>query len=264
MSFLDHLEELRWHVIRSLIAAVIAAITIFFFKDFLFNTVIYGPLNGEFPTYQWFCSLSESLNLGQRLCFEPVALNRISVEFGETFFLHIKISFIMGLILAFPYIFWEFWRFIKPGLHKKEQKMTRGVVFVCSLLFLMGVLFGYFIIAPFAVNFLASYTIPAVENTPRITSFVNYMVMFVVPAGMIFELPIVVYFLSKLGLLTPAFMKKYRKHSLIIILILAAVITPPDIITQFLIGIPLYILYEISIIICRRVTKRLEKEAKAS
>ncbi|MCL4110252.1 UNVERIFIED_CONTAM: hypothetical protein GTU68_030636 [Idotea baltica] len=178
---------------------------------------------------------------------------------GEQFLVHIKTSAILGFICAFPYVFWEVWKFIKPGLYKKEQKHARGIVFTCSILFMMGVVFGYFVIAPFALNFLGNYTVgTSVSNSTSLASYVSYMTMFTLPTGIVFELPVVVYFLSKVGLVTPEFMKKYRKHSIVFILVLAAIITPPDIVTQFLIGIPVYILYEISIVISKRVQPDLD------
>ena len=166
----------------------------------------------------------------------------------------------LGFVLSFPYIFWEIWRFVKPGLYEKEKNVTRGVVLICSGLFLMGILFGYFIISPFAVTFLAGYQIAGIEEaTPALSSYINYLIMFTVPAGIIFELPIVVYFLAKIGLVTADFMKRYRKHALVIILMVAAIVTPPDVVTQFLIGIPLFFLYELSIHIAKRVEKQHEK-----
>jgi len=182
-------------------------------------------------------------------------------ELGEQFFTHLKVSIWLGIIISFPYIFWEMWRFIKPGLYAKEQKAARGIVFVCSFLFLLGVLFGYYVISPFAITFLAGYSIATeVVSSPTLSSYVNYMTMFTVPTGIIFELPVVVYFLSRIGLVTPEFMKKYRRHAVIVILIFAAIITPPDVITQFLIGIPVFILYEISIHISRRAAKKYNSD----
>ncbi|MCB0707140.1 MAG: twin-arginine translocase subunit TatC [Saprospiraceae bacterium] len=250
MSFLDHLEELRWHIIRSLLVVVCAGIILFLFYKSIFEHVIFGPANPEFITYRIICNLSDAM------CFTPPDIPAQAIGFGESFIMSIKTSFVIGLIVSFPYVFWEFWRFISPGLYKKERKATRGIVFICSMLFLTGVLFGYFIIAPFAVNFLMGFTIPGVQNTPTLSSYLNYMIMFTAPAGMIFELPIVVYFLSKVGLVTPEFMRQYRRHSIIAILLVAAIVTPPDVITQFLIGIPLYFLYEISILISARVAKK--------
>lgn len=261
MTFLEHLEELRWHIIRSLAAIVIVGIVLFLVQDWLFEYVIFGPTHPDFLSYVAICDLSAYLGLGDYMCLQPPEFRKQAIGFGEAFITSIKVCFISGFIVAFPYVFWEVWRFISPGLYEKERKATRGIVFICSILFLLGVAFGYFIISPFAINFLAGYTIPGVENSPTLSSLINYMIMFTAPAGLIFELPIVVYFLSKVGLVSPEGMKKYRRHAIIGILILAAMITPPDVVTQFLIGIPLFALYEISIIISRRVVK--EEEAKA-
>jgi len=247
MSFLDHLEELRWHIMRSLISIVVVAIVVFLFRNIVFDKVILGPTRDSFFTYRFFCD-----NLGL-LCFGPQDLQLITKELGEQFFCHIRVSLWLGLIVSFPLVFNEIWKFIKPGLHSKERKVTRGVVFTCSMLFISGVSFGYFVVAPFAITFLSNYSVsPDIANTITLRSLVSYMTMFTLPTGLVFELPIVVFFLAKLGLLYPSMMRTYRKHSIIIILGLSAIITPPDVVTQFLIGIPLYILYEISIIICAR------------
>ena len=254
MSFLDHLEELRWHLIRSIISILIIAIVVFISKDFIFS-IIFAPKSPDFPTYRMFCALSDFT------CFGPPDFTLITRDFGEQFFTHIKVSLWVSLIIAFPYIFYEVWKFIKPGLYAKEIKAARGIVFNCSFLFVLGVLFGYFVISPFAISFLASYSVgEEAISSPTLSSYVNYMTMFTVPTGIVFELPIFVYFFSKLGLLTPELMKKYRKHAIIIILVMAAIITPPDILTQFLIGIPLFLLYEISIGISRRVQKKAQEE----
>ena len=259
MTFLEHLEELRWHIIRSLVAVVGLGIVLFFFQGWLFDTVIFGPTKADFFSYRAICSLSNSVGLGDMMCFVPPDFPKIATGFGEPFIMSIKVCFVMGLIIAFPYVLWEFWKFIKPGLYSKERRAARGMVGICAGLFMLGVLFGYYIISPFAVNFLAGYQIPGVQNTPTMSSFINYMIMFTAPAGLIFELPIIVYFLSKVGLVTPEGMKKYRRHSIIGTLMLAAMITPPDVVTQFLIGIPLYILYEVSIVVSARVNRENEE-----
>ncbi|GAB5551542.1 MAG: twin-arginine translocase subunit TatC [Saprospiraceae bacterium] len=258
MSFLDHLEELRWHILRSLAAVTITGILLLIFKDWMFEHIIFGPTHDDFISYRIICSLSEQLGLGQSMCFGPPVFEQISIGFAENFIMAIKVSFVMGFFVAFPYVFYQIWSFIRPGLYKNEQMVTRGIVAICSFLFLLGVFFGYFIISPFAINFLGGYSIPGVTNSPTLSSFVSYMVMFTAPAGLIFELPIVVYFLSKIGLVTPDVMKTYRRHAIIAVLILAALITPPDVVTQFLIGIPLFFLYEISIFVSRRVVKKEE------
>lgn len=260
MSFLDHLEELRWHIMRSLGAIAIVGILIFVFHNFFFDAVIFGPTQSDFISYRLFCEASHGLGLGDSMCFEFEDYKLQAIKFAETFITTIKVSFIMGFVFAFPYVFWEVWSFIKPGLYPKEQKAARGIVFVCSFLFILGVMFGYFIIAPFATNFLMNFTLPGVDNSPTLQSYTGFLVMFTLPTGLVFELPIVVYFLSKVGLVTPQAMRKYRKHSIIGILLLAAIITPPDVITQFLIGIPLFILYEISIFVSARANKKYEAE----
>jgi sec-independent protein translocase protein TatC len=261
MSFMDHLEELRWHIIRSLVAIVIGGIVLFIFRDWYFNKVILGPAFNDFASYKWFCDLSHSIGAGEALCMTLPSFQIQAVAFAEQFITTIKLCFIGGFVISFPFVFYEIWKFVAPGLYPKEKAATKGVVFVCSALFLMGILFGFFIVAPFAVNFLMGFTASdVVANNPTLSSFVLYMVMFTLPAGLIFELPIVVYFLAKMGIVTPEGMRKYRRHSVIGILLLAAILTPPDVVTQFLIGIPLYILYEISILVAARMAKKYQEE----
>ncbi len=255
MSFLEHLEELRWHLVRSAAAIVIFGVLAFIGGKSFFDLVINSPRDPNFWTYRMICQLSESL------CFAPPEFILQATEFGEEFIVHFKFALMIGIVLGFPYIFWEIWRFIKPGLYSKEKRAARGVVFICSFLFVTGVSFGYFIISPFAITFLAGYDLGA-ENAPKISSYVNYMTMFTLPTGLVFQLPVAVYFLSKVGLVTPAFLRTYRRHAIVVILILSAIITPPDPTTMFLIGVPLYVLYEISIIISRRVVKNIAKREK--
>ena len=250
MGFLDHIEELRWHIIRGgLVVITIAGVSLFF-QDAIFEYIIYAPKKPEFITYRMFCALSEST------CFSPPELKLITRELGEQFFIGMTVSLYLGAIIAFPYLFWEFWRFIKPGLYEKEIKIANRLVGVTSLLFLIGISFGYFIIAPFAITYLGSYTVGTeAVNSPTLSSYVTYLTMFTVPVGIAFELPIVVYFLSKLGIIGSSFMKKYRREALLIIFIVAGIITPPDVLTQILVGIPMYILYELSIGVAKRVER---------
>lgn len=255
MTFLEHLEELRWHLVRAVVSILIFAIAVFMSGNAFFDGVIMAPKEKSFATYKFICGLSE------RLCFYPPQFDLTTIQLGEQFFVHMKVAFFAGLIISFPYIFWEIWRFVKPGLYPAERKAARGIVFICSTLFILGVLFGYYIIAPFAITFLANYSVGAV-NTTTLSSYVSYMTMFTLPTGLVFELPIIVFFLSKVGLIGPQFMRTYRRHAFIVILVLAAIITPPDVITQFLIGIPLFILYEMSIIISARVVKKNNEKTK--
>ena len=255
MSFLDHLEELRWHIVRSLASVFVIAIGVFFAKDFVFNDIILAPTRSDFFTYQLICGYSETL------CFGPGEVTVFTRDLGEQFMIHLKVSFWIGIIVSFPYIFWEIWKFVSPGLYENERKATKGVVFICTFLFLSGVLFGYYVIAPFAIAFLSTYSVSEiVSDSFTLSSIVNYMTMFTVPAGLVFQLPVAIFFLSKLGLVTPDFMKAYRRHAFVIILALAAIITPPDVITQLLIGVPLYFLYEVSIWISARVEKKKKDE----
>ena len=257
MGFLDHLEELRWHVIRAGISVVVFAIIALIFQNEVFEYIIYAPKKPEFITYRIFCAISEAT------CFSPPELPLITRELGEQFFMGITVSLYLGLIISFPYIFYEFWKFIKPGLYDKEIRIANRLIGVTSLLFILGVSFGYFVIAPFAITYLGSYSVGTeATNSPTLSSYVNYLTMFTVPTGLAFELPIVVYFLAKIGLVGPDIMKKYRREAFLIIFIVAAVITPPDALTQILVGIPMYILYEISITVAARVVKDGEDKEK--
>lgn len=265
MSFLEHLEILRWHIIRSVGAIFVFGIGLFLVHKWLFANVIMAPTKASFVTYKAICKFSNFVGMGDRMCFSPPEFEVIAVGFGETFITSIKVSIIGGFILAFPYVLYEIWKFIKPGLYDKEVKVARGFVAVCSLLFLSGVLFGYFVIAPFAVNFLTGYNLPDVINKPTLASYISYLIMFTAPAGLTFELPVIVYFLAKIGVVTAEGMKKYRRHAIIGILAISALLTPPDVITQFLIGIPVYILYEVSIVIAKRIqAEAATKELKST
>lgn len=256
MSFLDHLEELRWHIIRSVIAIIVLAIVVFNFAD-LVTDILYAPRYADFFTHTFACK-----TVGVH-CEVP-QFKIITRELGEEFLTHLRTSLWLGFILSFPYIFWEVWRFIKPGLYPHERKAARGVVSICSLLFFCGVLFGYFIMAPFAISFLAGYTFGDTnDQTVMLSSYLSYMTMLTLPTGIIFELPVVAFFLGKVGILSSSFMKRFRRHAIVLIFILAAIITPPDLATQLLIGFPLILLYEVSISLVGRIEKkRAKKEAE--
>jgi sec-independent protein translocase protein TatC len=263
MSFFEHLEELRWHILRSLLVVTLAGIVLFIFQDWFFKQVIFGPTHKDFFSYQFICKLSHLVGLGDNMCFSPPEFKKQAIGFGEAFITSVSISFTAGLIFAFPYVFWELWRFVSPGLYAAERNAARGVVFVCSFLFMMGVSFGYYVIAPFAINFLVGYTIPGVENTPTLDSYIGYMVMFTLPMGLVFELPIVVYFLAKVGLIGPGTMRDFRRHAIVVILIVAAFLSPPDAVSQMLIALPLFGLYEVSILVAaREANKRARREEK--
>jgi len=261
MSFVEHLDELRKHIIRSLIAIISAAIFMFFLTDIIFKNILFYPLNPDFPTYRLMCWLEQLLKI-PGVCITPVKTSLQTFDMGEAFSLHMKICIYGGLIISFPFVLWQLWKFIRPGLYDAEVKATRGVVIITSILFLLGVAFGYFILAPFSINFLVGYQLPMVnenESFIKAGSYINYMIMFTFPAGILFELPVLIFYLAKIGIVTDKAMRKYRRHSIVGILLLAAVVTPPDILSQLLVAIPVYILYELSIGIAARQTRKRDK-----
>jgi sec-independent protein translocase protein TatC len=262
MSFLDHLEELRWHLIRSIIGVIVMTIVAFLAKDFIFHTLIFGPTREEFATYMLLCGFSHLVQLGNQLCIEDFGFSFINVQLTGQFFVHLKVSLVVGFIVAFPYVFWEMWRFARPALYENEVNITRGIVFFSSLLFFAGVLFGYYILTPFSLNFFGNYQVTEqVTNSFTLPNYVGFLSMFVLASGIIFELPMVIYFLAKIGLVTPEAMRSYRKHAFVGILVVAAIITPADLGTQILVTFPVFILYEFSILIAKREQrKRQQKE----
>jgi sec-independent protein translocase protein TatC len=264
MTFLQHLEELRWHIIRSVIAVVVGAIVAFMLKDFIFDKVILAPKSPGFITNRLLCQLADVVN-APVLCINQNPLNLISIKMSGQFTTHISISLIAGVIMAFPYIFWEFWSFFKPALYDKERKHARGAVLAASSLFIIGILFGYYVISPLSINFLSSYRVSdLVDNQINITSYIGSVTSVALSAGITFELPIVVFFLARIGIITPEFMRKYRRHAIVVVLVIAAVITPPDVFSLILVSIPLVLLYEVSIFIAGRVAKKREIDNEAA
>ncbi|MFC2097989.1 twin-arginine translocase subunit TatC [Bacteroidota bacterium] len=260
MSFLEHLEVLRGHLIRSAISILVFTIAAFFFKEFIFDSILLTPKNADFITNRLFCQLGHLMNT-EKLCINTQQLELQSIELAGQFRVHLKISFFAGLILAFPYFIYELWRFIEPALKVNEKKHANGNVFYSSTLFMLGVCFGYFLIVPLTVNFLGGYEVSSqVDNNINIKSYISTVTTLCLSTGLVFELPIIVFFLSKVGVLTPDLLRKYRKHSIVVFFILAGIITPPDVISQILVCLPLFVLYEISIGISRRIEKKREKE----
>ena len=265
MSFLNHLEALRWHLVRSVVAIILVTIVVFSNKTFVFDTIIFGPKSADFPTFKALCKLSDWLFIQfpalmrsrDILCIGQETYELQNIAMSGQFMTHILVSVVGGLILAFPYMFWEIWRFIKPALQSSEKNYSRGVVFFTSLLFMFGVVFGYYIIVPLSVNFFITYNVSTqVVNLPTLSTYISTVTTIVLACGIVFELPIMVYFLTKVGLVTPELLKKYRKHALIGALILSAIITPPDVFSQLLVSVPILFLYEISIFISRVIQKK--------
>jgi sec-independent protein translocase protein TatC len=256
MNFLDHLESLRWHLVRSVAAIFVFSIVAFLNKEILFDKIILAPKDPGFFTYRMMCLISEKTGID--MCIGEIPFNLININISGQFTTHIFVSFTAGFIMAFPYFIWEMWRFIKPALSNVEKSFSRGFVFFSSLLFLTGILFGYFVISPLSVNFLGSYQISeTVTNQISLNSFISTITILTFSCGVVFELPMIVYFLSKIGVITPKFMRRYRKHAMVINLILAAFITPsPDIASQMLVAVPLFLLYEVSIWVSSTVYSR--------
>lgn len=262
MNFMEHIEVFRWHLIRSLIAVLIFSIVAFINIDFIFDKIILGPASQHFIAYKWLCGMGKFLHISV-LCLPPLQIKFQSTELSGQFMMSFSSSFMIGFIVAFPYIFWEFWRFIRPALKKHELKYARGIVFWSSLLFFIGVLFAYFLIAPFTINFFTNYQLsPKFENIFTIGNYYSTLSDLILGLGLVFELPVLVYFLSRIGVITPKFLKNTRRYAYVIIMVVAAVITPPDWFSIFLVAVPLVILYEISIIICGRIVKSKKVEEK--
>jgi len=265
MTFLEHLEVLRGHLLRSLLSIGIFAVAAFLLKDIIFDHLLLAPKAPDFWTNRMLCKLGDLVNT-DKLCINDVPINLINIDLSGQFRIHMTIAFFGGLILAAPYVFWELYRFILPALKEKERKYSKGMVFYTSALFLIGILFGYFMIVPLTINFLGGYTVSdQVANQINLKSYIGTVTSLVFATGLIFELPILVYFLSKVGLMTPKFMRRYRKHAIVIILVLAGIITPPDVFSQILVTIPMYLLYEASVFISARIEReRKEREAAES
>jgi sec-independent protein translocase protein TatC len=260
MSFWDHLDELRWHLVRSIVAVLLLAIVAFIFKDFIFNEIILAPISQDFLTTKMLCRLSDFTGISA-LCLDNSNLEIINIRMSGQFLTHMYISIMAGVIVGFPYILHEIWSFIQPALKPNEQKYSGGAVVVCSLLFIIGVLFSFYLIVPLTINFLGTYQVSeTVANNVSLSSYISTVVSVSLSVGIVFELPVFVFFFTKVGLLTPEFLKKNRKYTLVILLVISAIITPPDIFSQILVVIPLWGLYELSIAVASRVQKKKENE----
>ena len=263
MSFLDHLEVLRWHLVRSSAAIlVVASIAFVFFKKLIFDNILFAPTKTDFYTYQLLCRISKKFST-EGMCIEKLPFTLQSLGMAEQFSVHIWTSITVGIVVAFPYILWEFWRFISPGLYKKERRNAVWFIIISSILFFAGVFFGYYVITPLSVNFLGNYSVSdTIIKSFQIASYISIVKSSVLAAGLMFELPVIIFFLAKLGLVTPDFLKKYRRHAVVLVLVLAAAITPPDVISQIIVTIPILILYEASIVIAKIIYKEEKKTTK--
>lgn len=263
MGFFEHVEALRWHLLRSAVAVVICASVVGYYYDIVFDKIILGITSKDFPTYRLMCQVGERLNLKEAICIDkdiPLVLQNISM-FGQITLLF-QYSLIIGLVLAFPYIIFELWRFIAPALNEQQQKKTSQIILACSFFFFIGVLFCYFIIIPFSVNFAVGFSISSkIQNIFTIENYIDFFTVMLLAIGAVFELPMIVYFLSRLGILGAQTMRNVRRYAVVVILIVAGVITPsPDVFTQAMVAVPIYLLYEFSIVIAARNDRKRAKE----
>lgn len=264
MSFIDHLEELRWHILRSASAVLVFTIIAWIYKDFIFGSVVLGPTKADFWTNRMLCKLADITHL-EGLCFTQASFILQSREVSGQFMMALTQSIIVGVLFSFPYFFWEIWRFIKPGLRGSEKTITRGAVFYVTALFMCGVLFGYYIVAPLAINFLATFKLDeSIKNQFSVNSYVSLLAVLTLACGLTFQLPVVAFVLSRVGIINPRLMREYRRYAFVAILIIAAIITPsPDVLSQILVSIPLWILYEISIFVSAYVERAKKADAEA-
>ncbi len=262
MSFIDHLEELRWHLIRSVIAILVCAIVVFVFSDYVVDTILFGPTKADFVSARWMCQLGQTIGIGDALCFKQVDAQFLETKMTGQFIASFTVAFIGGFIVAFPYVFWEFWRFVKPALSEKEKKTTRGVIFWVSLLFFGGVAFGYFILTPFMVNFYFNYKLSAqITIMPTFSDYLENLIYTTAGIGILFQMPLLMMVLARIGIISARFLRKYRRHAFVMIIIAAAIITPStDPFSLTIVTIPLYLLFEASIALAARINRRQEKE----
>src|SRR5687768_2226497 len=266
MTFIDHLEELRWHIMRSVLAILVASIVIFIIIDWVFDNIVMGPVRNDFVSYRYLCLLSHALHIGDALCMPPIpeGYKLLGNTVSGPFMSAIQIGIIGGFIGAFPYIFYEFWRFVKPALSPKELKYSSNAIFWVSFFFFLGGAFGYFVLGPFTFNFLANFTLGKAgfyDYKPALGDYIDNLVNIILGCGLAFEMPILSYVLTRIGLITPHFLHTYRKYAYVAILMIAAIITPSgDWTSQMIVFLPLVILYELSVMVSKRVHKKMQEE----
>ncbi len=261
MTFVEHLEALRVHLFRAAIATAIGSVFVVIYNDFIVQKILLGPTKPDFPTYRYLCKLSNYLGFGNKFCMKEIHLDLRSNTITGQFDVYLDVIVIGGFVIAFPYILWQFWKFIKPALNTKEIKNTRGVIFWVSLLFFLGIGFGYFVLSPYTINFFANFSLADnVLNQPTINSYFNTVLPLTLGCGLAFQLPLILFFLAKVGIVSATSLKKFRKYSILIIVVITGIITPPDMFSQIICSVPLVLLYEVGIIVCKRVEK---KETKA-
>lgn len=257
MSFLDHLEELRWTLVRSAAALIVSMVGVFLYVQEIFDTFILGPAKPDFITYRLLCRLGRKLGMEQVFCISDMKFELVSSTPQQEFLMSFSIAFTLGFVIASPFIIWQFWRFIAPGLKPGERKAVRGTVVFVIILFLLGSAFSYWVVAPMSIQFFATYSLSgSITKLPTVDSYVGILNSFLLWTGLAFELPVVMFFLARLGLVGPSFLRQYRKHAYVVILVMSAIITPPDAVSQVLVSLPLILLYEISIFLAASAERK--------
>lgn len=257
MSFFDHLEELRWRLFRSAVVVTVFALAAFIFKDFIFDEIIFAPTQIDFISYGYWCDLVKYLHLPENLCMSKFDFTIINTEMAGQFMVHMKISLYVGIIVAFPYLVWEIWQFVSPGLHFNERNASKKAIFGSAILFFLGVGFGYYILTPFSLDFLAKYNVSSVvSNTFTLTNYISFVSTMVLASGLMFQLPMAVLLLAKMGIVSASLMKEYWRHAFLVCMVIAAIITPPDVASMIMVGIPLFGLYLASIFVAKYVNPK--------
>jgi sec-independent protein translocase protein TatC len=260
MTFVEHLDALRTHLFKAAIATAIGAIIIAIYNDFIVQRILLGPTRPDFPTYTYLCKLSNYFGFGNKFCMKEIHLEMQSNTMTGQFDVYLDVIVIGGFVLAFPYVLYQFWKFVKPALSKNELSNTKGVIFWVSLLFFIGVFFGYFVLSPYTVNFFANFSLDSkIKNIPTISSYFNTVLPLTLGCGLAFQLPLILFFLAKIGIVSATSLRNFRKYSILIIVVITGVITPPDMFSQIICSVPLVLLYEVGIIVCKRVEKKETK-----
>lgn len=262
MTFVEHLDALRIHLFRCAIAIAIGAVFIAIYNDFIIQRILLGPTRADFPTYTYLCRLSNYLGFGNKFCMKEIHLEMQSTTLTGQFDVYLDVIVIGGIVIAFPYILYQFWQFVKPALNTKELNNTRGVIFWVSLLFFIGIFFGYFILSPYTVNFFANFSLGNnIKNIPTISSYFNTVLPLTLGCGLAFQLPLILFFLAKIGIVSATSLKNFRKYAILIIVVITGIICPPDMFSQIICSVPLVVLYEVGILVCRGVEKKeIKKE----
>lgn len=261
MTFFEHIDALRPHLVRGVMALLVMMVVAFLAKKFIIDLVLMGPQSPDFPTNRFLCHMSHLLMGDDTLCINQIKFNMVNTALSGQFNLHMQVAFVAAIVVAVPYLLWEIWRFVLPALTPRERHKSRMFVLYVSLCFFTGLLFGYYIITPLSINFFSTYQASAeITNMIDVKSYLSTVLHVSLACAIVFQLPLLVYFLTKMGLITTAFLKRYRRHAIVLLTVVSAVITPPDLFSLVLVVIPLYALYELSIHLAARVERKMARE----